>query len=371
MINRVSHITTVHFRYDVRIMYKYCQTLSEKFETTLFVADGKGDETINHLRVVDVGKPSFGRIGRLLLGNLKMLQRLLKRKTDILHFHDPELLLLAILLRIMGKKVIFDMHENLPLEILTKDYIPKIFRIVLSKTLKLFQNFALIFIPVIFAEESYRKHFLNAKRHQTILNYPLVRDLEMVTPSKKLPNSFGYMGGVTKERGALVTLSCAEFLHKAGYNIKLSFVGPVQEEVSKSELFNTSVQKELATFHGRLKPHDGWSKMAECNAGLAILQDSPNFVESYPTKIFEYMLLGLPIIVSNFPLYKAIVEESNCGIAVTPSSEKEVTQAMQWMLNNPEEATQMGLRGKRKAMEKYNWESEFSKLIDFYNEITG
>jgi len=81
------------------------------------------------------------------------------------------------------------------------------------------------------------------------------------------------------------------------------------------------------------------------------------------------MLLGLPIIVSNFPLYEAIVKESNCGIAVNPSSEEEIYKAMKWMHDHKEEALAMGQRGKQKATEKYSWESEFSKLIGFYETI--
>ena len=81
------------------------------------------------------------------------------------------------------------------------------------------------------------------------------------------------------------------------------------------------------------------------------------------------MAAGLPVIASNFPLWKEIVEKNKCGICVNPLSPREIAAAINWMLQNPTDAAEMGRNGRKAVLEKYNWEAESKKLIKFYEEI--
>ncbi|WP_223826656.1 glycosyltransferase [Flagellimonas sp. S3867] len=285
------------------------------------------------------------------------------------HFHDPELMLVAFFFRMLGKRIVFDMHENFPLQILTKTYMPVLAKKTLSTIAKKSQQLIFGFIPVIFAENSYHRHFPKTCLHTTILNFPLLRMVDKIKGEKRDKFTLGYMGGVNIERGTIIILRAIQELVKKGHDIEVVFIGPYNEEITSTEIYQDSIKEGWATFFGRLKPEEGWSKMAECNAGLAVLQNSPNYIESYPTKLFEYMLLELPTIVSNFPLYRQIVEECNCGIAVEPSSVNEVCNAILTLYTSPKMCLEMGKRGKSKAAEKYSWESEYSKLKKFYSKV--
>ncbi|MBJ6368158.1 glycosyltransferase [Snuella sedimenti] len=372
MILKIVHITTVHYRYDVRIHYKYCKALSkeEGLKMDLVVADGKGTEQVSDLKVLDLGRIKFGRIGRVILGNLKVLKFCILNKRDLIHFHDPELLPSMIALRLIGRKLIFDMHEILPLQILTKTYLPKVFRISLSKGVHFFQNIFFRFIPVIFAEFSYAKYFTKVQLQETILNYPLKVEFEAISERKKPHFTLGYMGSVTVERGALVMLEAVAELRKQGEDIHLLFVGPIDDDLECFSVFKEAEQEGWVTFKGRLKPKEGWRYMSQCHIGMAVLQSSPNFIDSYPTKLFEYMLLKLPIITSNFPLYRGIIEDAKCGIVVDPSSVREVSEAILAIKNNDSERVFMGDEGCKRAIEKYSWESsELLKVKSFYNQV--
>ncbi|WP_299548810.1 glycosyltransferase [Seonamhaeicola sp.] len=372
MAIKVVHITTVHYRYDVRIHYKYCKTLSKEkdLEVLLVVTDGNGTEQINDLKVLDIGKLKFGRIGRVIIGNFKVLTYALKCKRDLMHFHDPELLPSIIILRLIGRKLIFDMHENLPLQILTKTYMPKVLRIILSKCVNFFQNISFRFIPVIFAEFSYSKYFAKVKHRETILNYPLKTEFRDITQRKNSCFTLGYMGSVAVERGALVMLEAVAELRKKGEDIDILFVGPIDDTLESFSIYKKAIEEGWGIFKGRLKPKEGWNYMAKCHIGMAVLQDSPNFIDSYPTKLFEYMLLKLPIITSNFPLYKSIIDDAECGIVVEPSSIKGITNSILRMKNNHMERILMGENGYRRAIEKYSWESsELLKVKNFYKQV--
>ncbi len=81
------------------------------------------------------------------------------------------------------------------------------------------------------------------------------------------------------------------------------------------------------------------------------------------------MASGLPVIGSNFPLWKLIIEDNKCGICVDPTDPKEIANAINYIKNNPEEAKAMGDNGKRLVKEKYNWGAEEKKLLEFYKEL--
>ncbi|NLX29022.1 MAG: glycosyltransferase family 4 protein [Bacteroidales bacterium] len=363
---KVAHLTSVHFRYDTRIFLKQCKSLSEHgFEVTLVVADGEGDEQKEGIQIIDAGTTG-SRLSRIFIKGYHVIQKAKSVQADLYHLHDPELLLYALLLRRQGKKVIFDMHENLPKQILSKFYIKAPFRRILSFTIRHFQNLLFRSIPVVFAEESYPHDFPEIRKSVIVLNYPVLGKIKGVLSDMSKPFTVGYMGEISQERGALLLLSAVHQLRLTGQNILIKFVGPAREEVTSSEIYRVAIHEGWATFTGRLKPEEAWERISACHAGAAVFYPSPNFVDSLPTKLFEYMALGMPTLVSDFPLYREIVQNGNCGILVNPDRIEEVKNAILYFHTNREKSRQMGENGKNYVMENFNWEAEFRKLAVFY-----
>lgn len=365
------HATVVHGRYDTRILFKQCASLSSAGigSVSLFVADGKGDETWNGIRIHDIGKPPFGRFGRATAGTFRMWRALRKARPDLVQIHDPELLPLAIVLNATGTRVLFDMHENLPREILTKAWVAPQARRLVSSIARAAQSVAAKRIPTIFAEESYARDFPSAMQSVVVLNYPLVDSLTAIVREKRSRFTVGYIGGLSEERGAPIVVGAMARLREKGVDIHGVLIGPVAAEPAVADMLAMGNREGWLTVPGRLKPEKGWSLIAECHVGVAILQPSSNFVESYPTKLFEYMALGLPVVVSDFPLWREVVEKSSCGLLVDPIDVDALTTALRWIFEHPNEAAQMGKNGRQAVLEKYRWESEFRKLKDFYRKV--
>jgi glycosyltransferase involved in cell wall biosynthesis len=336
---------------------------------SLLVADGKGDELVSDIKILDIGIPSRNRLGRAIMGSFGMWKKLRTLKHDIVHLHDPELLPLGLLINLTNNVVIYDMHENLPKEILTKNYINSIIKYPLSFILQIFQKIIFQYIPVVFAENSYTKDFKKVKKSAIVLNYPLIEKLNKVVIKKKNTFNIGYLGGISRERGALMQLRAIAELRAEGFEIETTFIGPCSDEVVNSDIYKLGISERWAFFSGRVKPEDAWLRISECHVGLVILEPSPNFVESYPTKLFEYMILGLPCIVSDFPLYRRVVEEAKCGLLVNPLVLSDLKESIKWMYENQLEAIEMGMRGRYCATEKYNWSSEFLKLKKLYIDL--
>jgi glycosyltransferase involved in cell wall biosynthesis len=81
------------------------------------------------------------------------------------------------------------------------------------------------------------------------------------------------------------------------------------------------------------------------------------------------MAIGLPVVTSNFKLYKDIIEKYNCGICIDPLNPYDVAKAIEFIFKNPEKAKEMGKNGKNIIVKKYNWDIENKKLQKIYQEI--
>jgi hypothetical protein len=81
------------------------------------------------------------------------------------------------------------------------------------------------------------------------------------------------------------------------------------------------------------------------------------------------MAVGIPVIASDFPLWRRIIDGSGCGLLVDPLNTKSIVDAMRWILEHPKEAQAMGRRGRQAVERTYNWENEAAKIVSLYNKL--
>jgi glycosyltransferase involved in cell wall biosynthesis len=123
------------------------------------------------------------------------------------------------------------------------------------------------------------------------------------------------------------------------------------------------------TFVGPLGRTEVAGELRKAYAGLVLLHPEPNYVASQPVKLFEYMCAGIPVIASDFPVCREIVDQARCGILVDPRNPEEIANAIQFLLTHPEEAEEMGRRGFQAIVQRYNWANEERTLLRFYSEL--
>jgi glycosyltransferase involved in cell wall biosynthesis len=365
---KVAHLTSVHPVYDIRIFHKECSTLAQSgYEVSLIAVH---DETIlkDSVKIIGIPRPR-GRFSRMTLTACYVFLAALREGADIYHIHDAELLPWGQVLRLLGKRVVFDMHENLVEDIRTRPWLPPMLGRVTGWMLNCLAPFLLANIPVVFAESSYIKHYPWVKRSVVVLNMPLLDRLLPVNERKNADFTLGYLGSVSELRGSMNTLRAMRILKKRGYKIIYECVGPVSE-TDQREMLNLASEYQLEVrLHGYLRADEGWRLMARCHVGLAVLLPRPNYIESYPTKLFEYMALGLPVIVSSFPLYREVVSSADCGLCVNPENPAELADAIERLISNPSWARKLGENGRLGAQEQYSWKNESSKLLEFYEDV--
>ena len=368
----IAVLTTVHPRTDVRILVKQVSTLASRLDTqvTFYVQDGQGNQRDpeRHIDVVDTGPLRGGRLTRMTKGAWRMYRTVRPTRPRIAHFHDPELIPVGVLLKLSGIKVIYDVHEDLPRQIMGKYWINPILRRTVAVLAEAMEWIAArTFDGLVTATPTISARF-PADKTITVQNFPLYSEFcsQIERAYCDRPLHFAYIGALGRLRGSKEMVEAVNELS----------MGPVKLEIA-GKFFNLSDEREAHSLNGwKHVRFYGWADrvavgeiLSRARAGLVTLHPTSSYRDAYPVKMFEYMAAGLPVIASDFPLWRSIVEGANCGLLVDPLNPKEIAQAMQWILDHPNEAEEMGRRGRQAVRETYSWESEADKLLQFYHRF--
>lgn len=364
----ICHLTSAHERTDVRIFHKMCSSLAKSnFNVNLVVADGLNNEFKDNISIFDVGKRKQRRIDRMSKTVDSVYEKAIELNSDLYHLHDPELIRIGLKLKKEGKIVIFDAHEDLPKQILGKPYLNIFSKYILYFVATVYEMFQCRkFNLIITATSKIKDKFSNINKSIDINNYPLIEELTSLQ-EQDITNKYDeivYVGAISRIRGIIPLVKALEFLPE----IKLNLIGKFNEDALEKEVKELEGWKQV-NFFGFLNRDEALSIMKKSKIGIVTFLDVPNHVESQPNKMFEYMSQSLPIITSNFELWKEIVEGNNCGICVNPEKPNEIANAVNFILKDKENLITYGNNAYNAVKNTYNWKVEEVKLIKKYKEI--
>lgn len=364
----VAHLTSVHRRTDSRVFNKQCRSLAQAgYRVTLVVADGLGNAQFgDKLRVVDVGAPP-NRLSRMIWTTKKVFERAVELDANLYQLHDPELLPIGLKLKRMGKRVIFDSHEDVPKQILGKTYLPQIVLRVIASVFRPFEAWAVgSFDAVIGATPSITEKFRPLTRLvANVNNYPLLGELRSDTEWSEKRKQVCYVGGISAERGILLMIDALERT-STGANLELA--GPFPDSKLKS-IAAAKAGWVKVDYRGYCDREEVKQILARSAAGMVVMAPVPNHIDAQPNKLFEYMSAGIPVIASDFPLWREIVVGLDCGLCVDPLNAQEIAAAIDEIVLDSERAAKMGRNGQEAVHKVFNWAVEERKLVQLYREL--
>jgi glycosyltransferase involved in cell wall biosynthesis len=362
----IRHLTSVHTIDDPRIFYKQCMSLAARGHDVALVACHDRAEVVNRVRIVPIDRPR-GRLDRMVRVGYRVYRAAVRAGADVYHFHDPELLWVGVLLKLRGSRVIYDVHEDVPKQVMSKPWIPRWARPLVANAVWLVEQLAARIVDgIVAATPSIAQKFPAAKT-VVVQNFPesSFADSDGARPAAEREDAFVYTGGLMEVQGVR---EMAEAFALLPEGMTGTVAGTFHPPALEQEIVRLPGWRRVR-FLGQVPRADVLRAMDGARAGLVLNHPTLNYVDAYSTKMFEYMARGLPLVCSNFPLWAQIVCDAQCGIAVDPRDPRAIADAIRSLNEDDEFARRLGENGRRAIGERYNWEAELHKLEALYRTI--
>jgi glycosyltransferase involved in cell wall biosynthesis len=361
---RVCQITTGHDIDDHRILGKECASLSAAGYDVTLIAPAPAGTQRPGVRVVALAAPKVNRARRMVARPLAAYRAAREADADVYHFHDPDFLPHALRLAREGRCVIYDAHEDVPRQILTKTWVKPMLRRPASwlagrAELAVASRIAAVIASVPPIAERFEHH---AARVTVVANFPRLEEIEPGTFAERTRTAC-YVGDLSPLRGLLELVDAMELV-----DAQLELAGRFDSTFPPEELTSRAGWTRVR-YHGRVGRSEVAALLRRAGVGVLPLRGSPNHAISWPVKLFEYMAAGLPVVATDVAPWNAIIARHRCGVCVPVGDARALAAAITQVLGSPGEARGMGERGRAAVEAHYSWASQEAALLGLYEEL--
>ena len=358
---------------DIRVFHKECISLVKYGYDVTIVCPNATDKSVQGVKIVGIDYPYVSDFDRFVKMPKMLYEKALSFDADIYHFNDPASMPYGVKLKKMGKKVIFDAfedHSSMWMNRGTgiKRLVYKVIGLFYKRyELKQCKKFDAVLVCYHWTKDRISKVNKNV---ELVLNFPIIdRNAVKERPVRKSNHiNLCYAGTIADAWNIPTVIDAIDMADGVSFNLA---------GWSSADLIN------------RMKCQKGWSKVKffgklskdevnrkiydQSDVGVALYHYSPlccgKVGNMSNNKLFEYLLMGMPVICTDFELWKGVVEDTHSGICVNPSDPYAIAEAIKYIQDNPEEAYRMGQNGQQAVLEKYNWDSQEALLLEIYNRI--
>ncbi|HNS51965.1 MAG TPA: glycosyltransferase family 4 protein [Anaerolineae bacterium] len=369
-------LSSVHIALDNRVFYREARSLHKAGYRVTIIAVHPRDETKYGIDIVAL--PKIQRWLRPVLW-LRLLRLAFAARADIYHFHDPELLLVSPWLRLLtGRPVIYDVHESYPEFVEVKEYLPHFLRGALAGLLRWLEPaLARLQTGLIFSDAQIAAAFSGVPLpKQTLYNLP---DRSFVDEGAAATAAGAprepvvlYLGGMERNRGSHLLLEAFHQVHAAMPEARLLLVGHFEPASLREEIQTDAERLGVAgalRIAGRVPFEEIGGYLARASVGWVPWQAVAKNDKNVPTKLFEYMAYGLPVVSSDLASTRPFVRDGENGCLVAAEDAQAHAKAILHLLRDPEVARAMGERGQAKVQAQWNWDEMGRLLIRFYERL--
>ncbi|MCE2572589.1 glycosyltransferase [Motilimonas eburnea] len=369
---RICIISPVHTQEDIRVFKKELSSLINTFSDGKFLLicrSGQSEQVFDN----DVNLFLLNYSNRLsrFLFQPKIFIKALKFNADIYHIHNPDCLIIGLALKLSGKKVIYDTHENFKKKILLRDWIPKALRMVTASSVFYLEKLlTMVFDATIVTQKEQLSQY---QRSFLVGNSPLYSN-EYLAVSKQYRHSnvmkLVYIGGVSEDRGLTNMLELTKKLNKK-IPTQLTLIGPTINSMTQDEIIERVSKYDNVSYNGSLPQSQAFNFAATCHFGLIMLDDVADYKDTNPNKLFEYMMLGIPFIASDFKNWVDLIASEEAGIFLDSRNVTDkVVDNIISIFSNTTVYYNMAHNGIRFISECYNWKIiDEPTLISIYNKV--
>ncbi len=361
----VIMLTTAHAATDDRIFYREAKTLAEAGLAVAVIGPHSKPEMLDGVWIEALERQKT-RFRRLMQG-WTVIRLSLRLRGRVFLFHDPELFGVALVLRLLGKKVVYDCHENLPAQVLQKTWIPRPFRRPVSSAAWLLEWVgSRLLSGVAGARDAVLPRFPK-KRRILVQNFPTEQALKSAEglPLHLRENIVIYAGGLSRARGIGELVEA--FRHIRPEEAQLWIAGNFSDPVFEREIVGNLPPN--AKYLGWMEHPQVLDLYKSVKIGMNLLYPIPSHRNSQPIKLYEYLAAGIPVIASDFPEFTEILE--GCGVQVNPKDPVQIERAIRDLLSDPARLDEMSRIGRERVLASYCWKGEGMRLVGLCTQLAG
>jgi glycosyltransferase involved in cell wall biosynthesis len=373
---RILVVTSIHPDFDKRVWRHAKSLVALGLEVHLICPwNVEVDSVIEGVRMIPF-QPVRRRLARIFKLPYRMIPLISKmlRHVDIIHFHDIDLLPAMMIFRLF-RSTVYDVHENYPDEMLVRYWVPDILRRPLYWLVRSGQYLAALIIRnMVFVvpvqERDFPKRFI---RKILIRNYSSIELLKQVkTGYEQRPRRIITIGTMYPENGAFLLIEIAASLKEMGVEAEIICSDRFSSVVLRDKFLEQVRARMLERFirlTPSVPPPEIMDMLNRGRIGLLPNLRVPKQEKALPTRLFEYMAAGIPVVASDLPLIKHYVEDSQCGVLASPEDPGSFARAIVKLLDNQEMAMILGQNGQAAFKDRFSWESQMPALANFYRQI--
>jgi glycosyltransferase involved in cell wall biosynthesis len=371
----VCHFTTAHSELKSRSFHREFMPLAAAGIGVRYLAPMKSRPSRDGVDFVAL--PERKSRLRRILALPALLATLSRQRASLYHFQDPELLPVALALKlIFRKRMVYDAYEDFPSMAANSRSIPRFLRPVAAKIVAAIENLAArSFDGVMTADPFTLRRFAHRGKSKKLVfyNFP---NLDFFPPPRPRVKCFDlvYRGGLSDRAGTFLLLEALRLLALRSKGPRLLLLGYFDDaaaEIALRERIRTLELESSVEIRGRLAHEDMADALSEASIGICPLQPVPKFQLNIPVKVFEYWACGLPVVASDLPPIRPFFRNSHAGILFCPESAADLAQSISWLLDRPDEAARMGAHGRQLVARRFNNGLEVHKLRRFCARIAA
>lgn len=368
----ICFVSTVHDPFDSRVFFKLARSLARAGYEVCLLAPDAPDDSIDRVRLKPLpGKPPAHAAWKRWFRLVGVWRQARAERADLYIVYDPEMTLVGLLLKLGGRKVLYDVHEHVPYQILDKDWIPAPLRRPIAWLVDRYERLAVrAFDAVTPAFEQIADRFPHARHKMTILrNVPEPERWLPARPATPAPDGAiiaVYSGSVQPDRCVLECVQAVNQLDPA-LNVHLWVIGPFRTETYEAEI--RAAAGERVRLWGNVRHDEVPALLAQAHIGLMSLRPQRNSAVNWPIKLFEYMAAGLPIVMHDNPFWLDLAGGSALSVDIEdPAS---IAAGLAALAADPARRAEMGACGRARVKQQYDWADQEARLLAVAERLIG